>query len=94
MSKICEDENCTNVAKHQIITEYSCFGHEYADLCELHYTEHVEATRNGFHGFCDLCGGESSELKRWQDPEEGSSAAYRDTCRGCRMRMSEAFTHD
>ena len=88
----CEMTNCDQPKHKSVITEYSCFGHEYMALCETHYNEHVEESRKPVDGYCERCNNpEGENVKPYQDPEEGSSASYLDTCEPCRVRINGAF---
>lgn len=91
----CEVEDCNKPMFKAIITEYSCFGHEYMNLCKEHYQEHLIASRAETCGYCERCGNQEGEdIRQFQDPEEGSSAAYLDTCNKCRTEIREAFARD
>lgn len=91
----CEREGCTQPKYKSVITEYSCFGHEYMDLCQEHHQAWVIANRAETCGYCDRCGNpEGEDIRQWQDPEEGRAAAYLDTCRACRKRITESFCDD
>lgn len=92
---LCEKTDCCEVKYKSVITEYSCFGHEYMDLCKKHHAEWVIAQRAETHGYCDRCGNtEGDDIRPFQDPEEGSSAAYMDTCATCRKNIRDAFCDD
>lgn len=91
----CEVEDCGQPKFKSVITEYSCFGHEYMGLCKVHYSEHLIANRAETSGYCDRCGNpEGDDIRPFQDPEEGSSAAYLDTCSKCRQSIRESFCDD
>lgn len=91
----CEYENCVEDAKHDFITEYSAFGHEYISVCPEHYKLLQEERRKPKNGYCEHCKNpESENIKPFQDPEEGSSAVYLDTCESCRQRINKSFCDD
>lgn len=95
MKVICEREDCKEPKFKSVITEYSCFGHEYMDLCKEHYQAWLIANRAETCGYCDRCGNtEGEDIRPFQDPEEGSAAAYLDTCKKCRQDIAEAFSDD
>ena len=88
----CEVNRCNKPVYKSVITEYSAFGHEYMDLCKDHYDKHMEEKRKPKRGYCEHCGNENAEdVKPFQDPEEGCSAVFLDTCAKCRKRINEAF---
>lgn len=88
----CEIGDCYKESFKEIITEYSCFGHEYMMLCKEHYLEHIENKRKPQNGYCERCKNpEGENIKPFQDPEEGSSAVYLDTCESCRQSINESF---
>ncbi len=92
---MCEVGGCDQPKHKSVITEYSCFGHEYMDLCEKHHREHVIAKSQPTCGYCDRCGNpEAEDIRPFQDPEEGSAAAYLDTCASCRKSIRESFCDD
>ena len=89
---LCEVENCGKPKFKSVITEYSALGHEYMALCDNHYHEHVTESRKPVDGYCDRCHNpEGENIKPYQDPEEGCSASYLDTCEPCRVRINGAF---
>ena len=61
-------------------------------LCKEHYLEHIENKRKPKNGYCERCKNpEGENIKPFQDPEEGSSAVYLDTCESCRQSINESF---
>lgn len=91
----CEYEDCDKESKHDFITEYSAFGHEYISVCDEHYKLLQDERRKPKTGFCEHCNNpEGNNIKPFQDPEEGSSAVYLDTCESCRKSINTSFCDD
>ena len=91
----CEIGDCYKESFKEIITEYSCFGHEYISVCDEHYKLLQDERRKPKTGFCERCNNsEGNNIKPFQDPEEGSSAVYLDTCESCRKSINRSFYDD
>lgn len=92
--QICYYDGCNNPGTESFILERSCFGHEYGYYCPEHYNVMVTEANIPRTGYCERHRGEGEDIRQYQDPEEGSSGAYLDTCYNCRKKITDAFCED